>query len=138
MKNLLNQIIEEFDGPVTLFGEPFLNEAIFDKNLSNSKFYNCSFQNCQILGSDLTRAEFGNSIFTTCQFKKVDLSASWFGNSQFSETKFEKILLIGAILSDLKIETTTFVHLQFSETYPVRIHKDKLKKLRKVSDSISF
>jgi len=64
------------------------------------------------------------------------LSGSLFDNVQFSETKFEEILLIGSILSDLKIKTTIFGDLQFSETYPVRIHK--FKKVRKVSDSNSF
>jgi len=64
------------------------------------------------------------------------LSGGLFDNVQFSETKFEEILLIGLILSDLKIKTTTFGDLQFSETYPVRIHK--LKKLEEVSDLTSF
>ena len=57
-------------------------------------------------------------------------------NGQFSETKFEEILLIGLILSDLKIKTTTFHDFEFSKTYPVRIHK--LKKVREVSDLNSF
>ena len=101
-----------------------------------SEFSQCRFQNCQILGSDLTRVEFGNTSFTSCEFKQVDLSGSLFTNAQFSETKFEEILLIGLILSDLKIKTTTFHDLEFSKTYPVRIHK--LKKVREVSDSNSF
>ena len=77
------------------------------------------------MGSDLTRAEFDDSIFTTCQFKKVELSWGWLGNSEFSETKFEEVLLPGAILCDLKMKTTTFVDLQFSEKYPIRVHKLK-------------
>ena len=101
-----------------------------------SEFSLCRFQNCQILGSDLTRIEFVNSSFTSCEFQQVDLSAGFFMNVQFSETKFEEIFLIGLILSDLKIKTTTFHNLEFSETYPVRIHK--LKKVREVSDSNSF
>ena len=101
-----------------------------------SEFSQCRFQNCQILESDLTRIEFDNSSFTSCEFKQVDLSGSLFANVQFSETKFEEILLIGLILSGLKIKTTTFHDLEFSETYPVRIHK--LKKVRQVSDSNSF
>ena len=92
MINLLNQIIEEIDSSMTLFNESFSNETIFDKILSNSRFYKCNFenivfdnvvfrksefsqcrfQNCQILGSDLTRIE------------QVDLSGSLFDNVQFS------------------------------------------------------
>lgn len=69
MINLLNQIIEEIDGPIKLFAESFSNETIPDKILSNSKFYKC-------------------------EFKQVDLSGSLFTNVKFSETKFEEILLI--------------------------------------------
>ena len=87
------------------------------------------------MGSDLTRAEFGNSSFPICEFKQVDLSGGLFENVQFSETKFEEILLLGSILSDFKRKPTTFSDFQFSQTYPVRIHK--LKKLEEVSDSFS-
>ena len=95
-----------------------------------SEFFQCRFQNCQILESDLTRIEFDNSSFTSCE------SGSLFANVQFSETKFEEILLIGLILSDLKIKTTTFHDLEFSETYPVRIHK--LKKVRQLNNYKNF
>jgi hypothetical protein len=40
MINLLNQIIEKIDGPMTLFKESFSNETISDKILSNSRFSN--------------------------------------------------------------------------------------------------
>jgi uncharacterized protein YjbI with pentapeptide repeats len=99
-------------------------------------FFQCRFQNCQILRSDLTRVEFYNTNFTSCEFQQVDLSGGLFIQAQFSETKFEKILLIGLILSDLKIKTTTFHDLDFSEIYPIRIRK--LKKVQEVSDSNSF
>ena len=65
MINLLNQIIEEIDGPITLLDESFSNETISDKILSNSRFYKCEFcrfQNCQILESDLTRIEFDSYV----------------------------------------------------------------------------
>jgi uncharacterized protein YjbI with pentapeptide repeats len=75
MINSLNQIIEEVDGLITLLNKSFSNETISDKILFNSRFYKCEFgnitfdtvifrkheffqcrfQNCQILGSDLTR-----------------------------------------------------------------------------------
>ena len=85
---------------------------------------------------DLTRLEFDNSNFITYEFQQLDLSDILFTNVQFSETKFEEIILIILILSDLKIKTTTFYDLEFSKTYPVRIHK--LKKVREISDSNSF
>ena len=78
----------------------------------------------------------GNTSFTSCEFNQVDWSGSLLTNAQFSETKFEEILFIGVILSDLKIKTITFHDLEFSKTYPVRIHK--LKKVREVSHSNNF
>jgi uncharacterized protein YjbI with pentapeptide repeats len=152
MRNLLNQIIEEVVYRASW--RIFSNETII-KNLSNSRFYKCEFKNivfdtvyfvnlsslecrisnCQILGSDLTRVEFGNTSFTSCEFKQVDLSGSLFTNAQF-RNKIWRNSLIGLILSDLKIKTTTFHDLEFSKTYPVRIHK--LKKVRELAIRIVF
>jgi len=156
MKNLLNQMIEEIVGPIVFLDESFSKEIIFNKDLSDTRFYKCKFinivfdtvvfrkaefswcrfQNCQILRADLTRVEFDSTSFTSCEFRQVDLSGGLFINTQFSEIKFEKILLIGLILSDLEMKTTTFHDLEFSKTYPVRIQK--LKKVREVSDSNNF
>jgi hypothetical protein len=88
--------------------------------------------NCQILGSDLTRVEFVTLVLQVVNLSKLTWASSSFTNP--IRNKFEEILLIGLILSDLKIKTTTFHDLEFSKTYPVRIHK--LKKVREVSDRI--
>ncbi len=67
---------------------------------------------------------------------KVNLNGSLFDKVQFSETKFEKIILTAVILEDLKLKTTTFHDLQFSEKYPVRIFQSKNS--IEVSDSDTF
>jgi uncharacterized protein YjbI with pentapeptide repeats len=139
---------------IVLLDESFQMKLFLIKNLSNSRFYKCEFKNivfdtvvfrkseflsvqisnCQILGSDLTRVEFVTLVLQVVNLSKltwaVCLPMPNFRN------KIWRNSLIGLILSDFKIKTTTFHDLEFSKTYPVRIHK--LKKVREVSDSNSF
>ena len=69
-----DEIIEEIAGPIILFDESSSNETIYDKNLSNSRFYKC---------------EFKNIVFDTVVFRKFEFSQCRFQNCQILGSDFE-------------------------------------------------
>lgn len=84
------------------------------------------------------KTNFYTNVFRNCQFLKVDLEWSCFTDCEFIKTKFQEILLEGATISNLKTKATTFLNLQFHETFPMKFYKSNSNEYIEVKDSSSF
>ena len=57
---------------------------------------------------------------------------------EFTETKFDEINFERATIANLKTKNTTFLDLQFHETFPMQFYKSNSRECSKVKDSLSF
>jgi uncharacterized protein YjbI with pentapeptide repeats len=158
MKENFQSIISAFqnDSGLEIRNRTFSNEIIFDDrisraildrvNLSNCKFesvdlinnsfLDCTFENCEILGSEVTKVDFDETIFRNCQFQRANFGWSQFADCELLEIILDDINFEGTIISDLKTKNTTSLNLYFNERFPMNFWKSNRQ--IEITNSLSF
>lgn len=101
-------------------------------------FYDCNFENCKLSNYDWSRVDFNSTLFINCNFQNLNLKSSNLYKCKLIKANWNKIYFEDTDFSDLEIQETTFIDLDFSQIFPMLICNKKLEKYIKVSDSQTF